>query len=98
MELSEFMAVVGNFDSLDGMEQIKHLAWHLHAHKGRDRFDRPDIKKCFADLHLTPPDLSVYFPRLIRAGDFLSDRQGIRLEGKVRAALDKKYGESPAMI
>src|SRR5690348_4547789 len=98
MELTEFIAVVGNFDSLDGMEKIKLLAWHLHTHKGRDRIDRPDIKQCFADLHQASPDLSMYFPRLEKAGAFLKDRQGVRLEGKIRSAFDKKYADSPTTI
>jgi hypothetical protein len=98
MELSEFITVVGNFDSCDGMEKIKLLAWHLHAHEGRDRFDRPDIRKCFANLHQASPDLSVYFPRLIKAGAFLKDRRGIRLEGRLRTTFDQRYSGSPVRI
>ena len=98
MELSELIALVGNFDALGGPEKLKLLAWHLHTHKGCARFDRPDIKKCFTDLHLTPPDLSVYFPRLIDQGVFLKDRQGVRLEGTARTALDRKYGDTPTTI
>jgi hypothetical protein len=98
MELSDFIELVGSFDSLQGPEKIKLLAWHLHTHKGRARFDRPDIKKCFTDLHKACPDLSIYFPRLIDQGEFLKDREGIRLEGSVRAVFDRRYGDAPSAI
>lgn len=98
MDLREFVAVVGDFDSLGGPQKIKLIAWHLHIHQGRARFDKSDIRKCFAELHFTPPDMSMYFPRLIKAGDFLTDREGVRLSGKIRAAFDKKYGSSPTII
>lgn len=98
MQLREFFTLIENFHSLSQPDRIKLFAWHVHTHQGRTRFDKSHIKKCYSDLDLVCPDLSIYFPRLIGQGDFLKDKEGIRLEGRVRAVLDRRYGHAPSAI
>jgi hypothetical protein len=98
MELSELLARVGNFHTTKEPERIKVLAWYLHTQQGRARFDKPHIKACYDGLDLACPDLSIYFPRLQSQGAFLKDREGYRLEGKIKSELDKKFGDAPITI
>jgi hypothetical protein len=100
MELSDLRTLVTNFDTLAQPERIKLFAWYVHTHQDRARFEKSHIKKCYDDLHLVCPDLSVYFPRLLSAKPkvFLKDKEGHRLEGTIRAAFDQKYGDSPSTI
>jgi hypothetical protein len=98
MNVSEFTAQVASFDALGVPERLKLFAWYLHTHRKLPTFDRSDVKQCFVDLHLVCPDLSIYFPRLLKQRVFLKEAGKVKLEGKVRGAIDKKYGETQVTI
>jgi hypothetical protein len=94
MDLSQFAHQVEDFDSLQPREQIRLLAWHLHTFQARALFDNEAIRSCYRQLHLTPPDVSVYLPRMAtyRPPDLLKERGGYKLARSIRTNLDRKYG------
>jgi len=98
MNVSEFTAQVANFDALSVPEKPKLSGGYLHTHRKLSAFDKPDVKHCFNDLNQACPDLSIYFPRLLAQKVFLKEAGKVKLEGKVRAAIGKKYGEAPVTI
>jgi hypothetical protein len=100
VELEEFARQVPNFDSLSDPERIKHLAWFLHKHAARERVDVAAVRKCYERLNYEPSNLSRDMARLAerKPPELLKDGKGYRLEGRVRAELEAKYGEAPSSI
>ncbi|MBW8284652.1 MAG: hypothetical protein K0M55_13725 [Rhizobium sp.] len=100
MELSEFIHQVDGFDAFAPKEKIKVFAWFLHVHKMVTTFDNEAIRNCFRQLHLTPPDVSVYLPRMVASKPpvLLNERSRYRLARIVRLELDKKYGVHQSVI
>ena len=100
MELEEFARQVPNFDGLSEPERIKHLVWYLHKHAARERVDVATVRKCYERLSYEPSNLSRDMARLAerRPPELLRDGKGYRLEGRVRAEMDGKYGETPSSI
>src|ERR1019366_1045749 len=95
MELKEFVALVPGFVALSHPEKILHLGWFLHKHKQRDTFTQADIRACYGDQHIHPPNLSDSFTRLLaRKPKVLLQEKGVyKLEHSMRQKLDEKYGE-----
>lgn len=100
MEIHEFVAAVQDFSSLSHQDKILHFGWHLHVHRQRERFTRPDIRSCFDEISMRCPNLSQEFTRLLgkRPPVLLSDSSGYRLESAVRHRLDQKYGQHETTI
>jgi hypothetical protein len=100
LELQDFARQVPNFESLSNPERIKHLVWFLHKHEARERVDVAAVRKCCERLNYEPLKLGRDMARLAerRPPELLSDSKGYRLEGRVRADLDAKYGEAPSSI
>lgn len=100
MQLRDFVEQVAGFDSLQHPDKIKLFAWYLHTYRKVEYFGNGDIRKCYSELHLVPPDVTVYLPRLTakKPPELIKDARGYRLEGKIRRALDAKYGEHPTTI
>ncbi len=100
MELSEFVALAPTFAKLQQPDQILHFAWYLHTHRKQDIIDQAAIRSCYKMLYLDEPNLSLLFKRLIdrRPRVVLPANGGFRLEGKVRAEFDAKYGQHETTI
>lgn len=98
MELAEFVVRVPHFHKQSGVEQIKLLAWYLHVHRNREVLTHDDLRSAFRSLHLTPPDVTVYLPRMATRNLVIKARGGYKLEGKVRQELDLRFGDEPAVI
>jgi hypothetical protein len=100
MEALDFVTSVSNFNSLSHPEKIKLFTWFLHTQRRMERVDGPAIKGCYQEIHMVPPDMSIYLPRLAsqKPPALVKDRLGYRLEGAIRRALDDKYGEHPTVI
>lgn len=94
MELADFVDQVPQFDRLSPREKIALFAWFLHTHKDRSVVTNDSIRSCYRQLHLTPPDVSVYMPRMADAKppELLKERGGYKLSRTTRSALDAKYG------
>jgi hypothetical protein len=94
MTVEEFGQLVPGLAEKDHNEKIKLLGWYLHVHQGKSRFETTDVRKCYDALHMqTPASFSGYFENLSKPGKgLLKDKSGYRLEGGLRAELDKQYG------
>ena len=93
----DFFASVSGFYQAAGTDKILAVAWYLHVHGSKETFTRDDIRACFRNGNVEPPDISVYLPRLEarKPSPFLKSRQGYRLEGGLRRRLDAIYSEAP---
>lgn len=96
--LADLIARVEGFDGLPPREKIKIFAWHLHTHVGIEYFGNDEIRQSFRDVDAEPPDVTVYLPRMVQHRDLLKLRQGYKLEGAVRRALDAKYGQHATVV
>jgi hypothetical protein len=100
MNLTEFVSQIKDFDSFLPREKIRIFGWYLHTHQARILFDNEAIRNCYKELHLTPPDMSTYLPRLasLKPPDLLKERNGYKLERTIRTALDTKYGTHQSIV
>jgi hypothetical protein len=94
MELREFVALVPHFSGLSHPERVKHFGWYLHNHRSQERFNQGDIRKCYVDADMEPPNITKEFGRLQARTprELLKDATGYRLEHRIRQDLDKRYG------
>lgn len=100
MELHEFATLVG-FSQLSQADQVLHFGWYLLRHRGKETFDQAAVRGCYRERHMDEPNLSVVFRRLLerRPKVVLEGAAGsIRLEGRIRDALDQKYGQHETTI
>lgn len=100
MLLTEFVAQVKGFATLQHPDKIKVLAWYLHNEKKLETFKAGDIRKCYIDVHEVPPNLSVYLVRLQKKKppELIRDSRGFRLSGTARAKLDAIYSDHPSTV
>ena len=100
MELSEFVAAVQGFASLQHPDKILHFGWFLHTQRNRERFDQAAIRACYKDLSMPEPNFSEQFTRLVdkRPKVFMKDAKGYFLEHTARAKMDGKYGQHETTI
>ena len=101
MTIEEFARLVPGLSKMSHVEMITHLAWFIHSHGGKDRFNAADIRKCYDDLHYTQPaNISSQLQQMDGAKQrkLLKDGRGYRLEGRTKEVLDKKYSQRPETI
>src|SRR6266566_440575 len=100
MDLKEFVGQISGFADWSHPDKIKLFGWFLHVHGGRDHFSAAQIGECYDKLSLEAPKLNRDLERMAdkKPPELLKDGQGYRLHGKVRQALDAKYGEAQTTI
>ena len=100
MSLQELVLRVSNFHQISNLEKVRLFAWHLHTHQNMETFETGDIRKCFNELHAVVPNISLYLLRMRekKPPEVFFSRQGYKLEGSIRQALNAKYGEHPSVI
>lgn len=101
MDLGDLVAQIPDFATWSHPERVKLFGWHLHAHEARQRFDQQAIRACYDALHYDKPgDVSVIFYKLQKRKppELLRDAGGYRLEGRVRAYFDGKYGRMQSVV
>lgn len=74
------------------------FAWFLHTHTGKEVFGNPDIRACFAEMHVPDPNVAKYLPRMVEYGDLIKAGGGFKLERAVRTTLDAKYGVHHSVV
>lgn len=100
MELKEFVAIVPGFASLSHPDKILHFGWFLHRHKQKATFTQADIRGCYVDQHIQPPNLSDNCARLLarKPKVLLEERGAYKLEHSARQKLEEKFGEHETTI
>jgi hypothetical protein len=100
MELKEFVALVPGFAALPHPDKILHFGWYLHNHKQKVTFAQADIRACYVDQHIHPPNISDNFARLLarKPKVLLEEKGAYKLEHSTRQKLDEKYGEHETTI
>ncbi len=100
MDVREFVGQIAGFASWSHPEKIKVFGWFLHVHGDLEYFEAKHIRECYDNLSYEAPELNRDLRRLSerKPPELLRDGRGYRLEGKVRSALDAKYGEVQATI
>lgn len=97
--LDQFAKRVGLLE-LGKADQIRHLAWFLHTVSGKDRIITGDIRACYEELHLSPPNVSHYLGYLAdgKTRSFIRDKRGFRLEGSCRSRLAAALEEHGSVV
>jgi hypothetical protein len=100
MELSEFVSVVPNFDGMKDREKVAHFGWYLHTYRGMQTFATGDIRKCFEDVRLAPPNVSLHLIRMAEAKppSLIGSAGKYKLHRRDMSALDARYGAHPSTI
>lgn len=94
MELREFIALVPGFAALSHPDKIIHFAWYLHNDGQQATFSQAEIRACYKDRNMEPPNLSDSFARLLarKPKVILAEKSGYKLEHSTREKMNEKYG------
>jgi hypothetical protein len=100
MTLEELIAQVSGFDGLPHPDKIRCFSWYIHTERGLESFDNAAIRDCYHQLHLTPPNLSVYLARMVskKPPDLLRAKRGYKLAGPIRRTFDNKFGRAGSVV
>jgi hypothetical protein len=99
MELGELKQLVPGLADKSHNDLIKIFGWFLHIHKNKATFTGADIGQCYAALHLSAPSsFGGYLKNLFDRKDILKSGGAYKLEHKVRAAFEGKYGQSEITV
>ena len=95
MDLKDFVSAVSGFATLGHPDKILHFGWYLHTHKDRAYFSQAEIRACYKEGHMEPPNLSETFTRLVsrKPRVMLLEKGAYKLEHSIRSKLDDKYGQ-----
>lgn len=95
--VGDFVGRISGFHHKSAVDQLILLAWYLEAHEGRACFDGEMMRKCFKDVSIEPPNMSVYLPRLTKKKppQLVREKSGFRLAGAVKREMDKRFGGDP---
>jgi hypothetical protein len=98
--LAEFVKGVSGFNGWTHAERIRFFAWFIHAIRGRDRFSTTDIKGCYTEVHLDPPNISQFLSDMEkrRPKEVMKDARGYYLHRDIREKFDSKYGQPVEII
>jgi hypothetical protein len=89
MDLSELKKAIPELNEKSHAEKIKLFAWFLHTQDGKTHFQPGEIRACYDQVHLTPPQsFGGYLANLIKAKEVLKNSLGYRLAGPTRDAID----------
>jgi hypothetical protein len=94
MELADLVRDIQDFDAMPPRRKICLFGWFLHVHRGAEKFDNNAIRRCFRDVGLAVPDVTVYLPRMAggKPPQLIRNRGTYSLERTVRQSLHARYG------
>ncbi len=101
MTLEEFAQLIPGMEGMSHTDRIRHFGWFVHTQQQKDRFAPADITRCYDQLHLGKPGNVHGLLQQIadkKPPELLKDTRGYRLEARVRAAIEVKYGSRPVAI
>lgn len=100
MELAEFATTVRGFDAIGDRARIRLFAWFLHIHRKMQEFATGDIRKCFEELRLVPPNVSQHLARMAEAQppSLIRSKGMYKLHRRDMTELDTLYGAHPTTV
>jgi hypothetical protein len=100
MELSEFASLVPSFDEIGDRQRVRHFAWYLHTHRGMEVFATGDVRRCFEELRLVPPNVSQNLNRMaaLKPPCLIESKGKYKLHRREMAELDELYAAHPTTI
>jgi hypothetical protein len=100
MDLSEFAAAIPNFDHMADREKVRHFGWYLHTHLKIPEFATGDIRKCFEELRLVPPNVSLHLSRMAEAKQpsIIRSKGKYKLYRRDMTELDDLYAAHPVTL
>jgi hypothetical protein len=100
MKLSEFVSTVRSFDAMADREKVRHFGWFLHTHRKMQLFATGDIRKCFEELRLVPPNVSLHLIRMAEAKppSLIRSKGKYKLHRREMTELDGLYAAHPSTI
>jgi hypothetical protein len=101
VELESFVGTITGFHNWSHTDKVKFFAWFLHTYRSRSHFETRDITACFESLSLAKPASIASFLSALhkkKPPELLRSKTGYRLENRVRAAFDAKYGQREATV
>jgi hypothetical protein len=101
VELESLVGLISSFQNWSHTDKIKFFAWYLHSHRSQSYFVPKDISACFDSLSLAKPSsIGPFLAALVdkKPPQLLKNRSGYRLENRIRATFDQKYGQREATV
>jgi hypothetical protein len=100
MELAEFASMVPGFDGMGDREKVRHFGWCLHSHCKMQVFATGDVRKCFEELRLVPPNVSLHLIRMADAKppSLIGSKGKYKLHRREMTELDGRYAAHPTTI
>jgi hypothetical protein len=100
MKLAEFASMVPGFDTMGDREKVRHFAWYLTFHCKMQVFATGDIRKCFEELRLIPPNVSLHLTRMAEAKlpSLIRSKGKYKLHRRDMTELDGLYAAHPTTI
>ncbi|HEX5234092.1 MAG TPA: hypothetical protein VFW25_02045 [Silvibacterium sp.] len=100
MTLTEFVLAVPGFAALSDPDKILHFGWYLHHFGEQTAFTQADVRGCYVDQHIHPPNLSENFNRLQakKPKVLLPEKGRYKLEHSTRQKFAEKYGAHETTI
>jgi hypothetical protein len=95
VSLTDFVGRVAEFDCWNHAEKIRFFGWFIHAEKGQDRFNTKDIRECYNEVHLNPPNISQFLTQMEQRTpkEAMKDGRGYYLHRTIRERFDARYGK-----
>lgn len=103
MTLETFRDAVPGLASRPHANLILLLGWFFHVHRSKATFTGADLKTTYNQLHLvTPSSFGGYLQNLVDQKRLIKTPSkggtGYRLESKIRAEFDARYGQAPVTV
>jgi hypothetical protein len=100
MELVEFASTVPGFDGMGDREKVRHFAWYLHSYRKMQALATGDVRRCFEDLRLVPPNVSLHLIRMAdgKSPSLIRSKGKYRLHRRDMTELDGLYAAHPTTV
>lgn len=99
-DLKYFVAGVPDFHGKTAIEQLLIIAWYIEVRQNKPLFNSSDIRRCFLELNIDPPNVGLYLSRLLakKPPQIRQEKGNFRLAGESRRLLDNRYNKSSTAV
>lgn len=99
-EAADFTHSIAGFFNKSIVDQLLLFGWFLEARRGRSPFTGEQMRNCFREAGLNPPDTSTYLARQARKKppQLTKIGHGYRLAPALKRKYDAKFDNEPSVI